>query len=105
MDRVMNLNLGERSALMLLLNTFDGDRTSSIMRKTRRVKRAIHHEEIGDVPYSLLRQETAEVEAVLESETLNWLWDTFSKYSKWPTQLDEWVESLEDKIRAAMAAV
>ena len=101
---MLQLTLGERVTMMLLLNTFEGDRTSSIMRKTKRIKHAIKYLVIPDgSPVSALLDDQYEIDVDLDKETLGWLWDLFTKYTKWPTQLDEWVETLEDKLRAALA--
>lgn len=102
---MLQLTVGERVTMMLLLNTFEGDRTSSIMRKTKRIKHAIKYTELPDgSPISVLLDTKGEIDVDLDKETLGWVWDLFTKYSKWPTQLDEWVETLEDKLRAAVAS-
>jgi len=101
---MLQLTLGERVTMMLLLNTFEGDRTSSVMRKTKRVKHAIKYAEIPDgAPISTLLNDQSVIDVELDKETLGWVWDLFTKFNKWPTQLDEWVETLEDKLRAALA--
>jgi len=105
MEKTMEFTMGERIALMLLLTSFKGDRTSSTMRKTKRIKHAIQSLEIPDnAPLTLLISDTATITATMDNETLGWLWDTFTKFSEWPTQLDEWIDTLEDKLRAALAA-
>jgi hypothetical protein len=74
------------------------------MRKTKRVKHAIRYGEIPDgAPVYALLDNHEEIDVDLNKETLGWLWDLFTKYSKWPTQLDEWVETLEDKLRTELA--
>lgn len=104
MGTILLLTLGERVAVMLLLNTFEGDRTSSVMRKSKRVKHAIKYMEIPDgAPILTLLDDHSEIDVDLDKETLGWLWDLFIKYNKWPTQLDEWTETIEDKLRAAVA--
>jgi hypothetical protein len=100
----MELVMGERVTLMFLLNNFDGEHTSSIMRKTRRVKHALAYRDIHEgASINQLLTEAGTLAVGLDKETLGWLWDIFGKFNKWPTPLDEWVESLEDKLRAAVA--
>lgn len=105
METILSLSVGERVALMHLLTNFQGDRTSATMRKTKRIKYAIKYLDVPDgMTIKELLEQADIVEANLEHETLNWLWDTFQAFKTWPTQLDEWVPDLEDKLRAAVAS-
>ena len=101
---ILSLSIGERVALMFLLNNFEGDRTSSMMRKTKRIKHAIDYLHLPENQAVLLLVQATEMTgAALDLETVGWLWDLFTKFSHWPTQLDEWIPDLEDKLRAAVA--
>jgi hypothetical protein len=104
-NTTLSLSMGERVTLMHLLTNFKGDRPSTIMRKTKRIKYAIRYLEVpnGMTVVELLEDKTV-LEAAVEHETLAWLWDRFQEFKEWPTQLDEWVPDLEDKLRAAVAS-
>ncbi len=103
------LTVGERVTLLHLLSFFGNpqnpERTSSTMRKTKRIKHSIQFSDLPEnaTDRELLDLGEATIECSLDSETLGWLWDTFQKYNRWPTQLDEWIDTLEDKLRAALA--
>ena len=100
----LSLSMGERVTLLFLLSNFQGDRTSSAMRKTKRIKHAMHWQEVPEgISVNNLLDDTSALEAELDRESLAWLWDTFQQFKAWPTQLDEWVPDLEDKLRAAVA--
>jgi len=100
----LSLSMGERVTLLFLLSNFQGDRTSSAMRKSKRIKHAIRYLEVPEgISINKLLEDTGMIEAELDRESLGWVWDTFQQFKAWPTQLDEWVPDLEDKLRAAVA--
>jgi hypothetical protein len=104
---VVSLNLGERFTLLFLLNSFqEPERTSSVMRKTKRVKHAIKFKEFSarkfdEMLTALIENSGEALECPLDKDSLDFLLSLFEKFKHWPTALDEWIDTAEEKVKVA----
>jgi len=96
----LKLNVGER---VVLLSALPQQGSSSTLRKTKRVKRAVGYTEL-ERGFSLaelrgVNDELRDVE--LDEDTLTWVCTEFTSKNDFAASLDEWVITLEEKLTDA----
>jgi len=106
-----SFNLGERFTILFLLNSFQKpERTSSVMRKTKRIKHVIRYKEFASRQFNemlsaLIEDDSEPLECALDKDSLDFLLSLFDGFNQWPTAIDEWIDTAEEKVKVARLKV